>query len=695
MFSLGLATIAVTYTTPWRALGIIGASLLVGTTAQLGFTEPMWFQGIKLQSNLKSQLLLQLFLILQLVVGLYYLFNGGIKRNFFGVLSQNLPKIGFIKLTLITLLLLGTSISFMPFIKHRELIPLAEQVLLSNGFWLLNVISVIALLLHTHTNDAAPLFNRFIAPTSSFNKSSVDSGDRKFALTLALWLFLASALVCFFGFERVPHVEDELVYLFQSKYLLLGQLSAPPPIEPEAFQFYLLQVADDKWYTITLPGWPLVLALGSALDVAWLVNPFLAGLSILLAHSLTKQLLDRTSANIIILLMACSPWLIATSASLMNHTLTLVLTLATWLAFINAKRKHSVCLALTAGLFAGFMVLVRPLDGLIMGLLTGFWSLTLLKQSRGWLLVFSYSLGCILIGGLVLPFNEHITGDPLLMPQNDYINQLWGEGKNRLGFGDDIGPPTLWGSLDLYRGHNLKEALINTQQSSYMTNFELLGWGIGSLILAFILLVWGKLRRIETYMLIFVLAIIACYSLYWFSGSFYIGPRYWFMIFFPLIVLSAGGVRVLTKSINANAILPGFDRRLVITLLILCLVTVLAFIPWRAGTRYYEYRDYHDAYRQLLSKQELSNSLLFIRSQKEEDFASAFIFTEPDFAPGSPVFAYDLGLDSNLAIASQMQQRPIYYVSGRDTNSKQVQIIEGPLNYKDLLQRQTTVDKVQ
>ena len=69
----------------------------------------------------------------------------------------------------------------------------------------------------------------------------------------------------------------------------------------------------------------------------------------------------------------------------------------------------------------GFLFLVRPLDGLIIGFLTGLWCLRYLLGKGGMLQVVAYCLGCVLIGSLVFPFNAALTGEMLTTPLNNYI----------------------------------------------------------------------------------------------------------------------------------------------------------------------------------------------------------------------------------------------------------------------------------
>lgn len=111
----------------------------------------------------------------------------------------------------------------------------------------------------------------------------------------------ASLALGAFAFQHLPHVEDEVAYLFQARTFAAGALSVPAP--PEAAQpgldYYLLQVRDGRWFSTSVPGWPLALAPFAALGVPWLLNPLLAGLSVLLAYRIALRRLGRDQAHLV------------------------------------------------------------------------------------------------------------------------------------------------------------------------------------------------------------------------------------------------------------------------------------------------------------------------------------------------------------------------------------------------------------
>jgi hypothetical protein len=119
----------------------------------------------------------------------------------------------------------------------------------------------------------------------------------------ALWVVLVSSLLAWVVLERMPHVPDEVTYLFHAKYLAAGKLYLPMPPDEKAL-FINFTIADGaKWYSVVALGWPLVLAIGVWLGVPWLVGPVLGGATILLAHVLLRRLYDRELADAAALLL--------------------------------------------------------------------------------------------------------------------------------------------------------------------------------------------------------------------------------------------------------------------------------------------------------------------------------------------------------------------------------------------------------
>ncbi|MCB9832918.1 MAG: glycosyltransferase family 39 protein [Planctomycetes bacterium] len=494
---------------------------------------------------------------------------------------------------------------------------------------------------------------------------------RRLPILAALFVTTVAALISWFVFDRVPHVPDGLAYLFQAKTIAGGSFAAPAPPVPEAFQVYLMDVRGGQWYAVTNPGFPLLLALGVKLGCAWLVNPVLGGLTILASHALMRRLLDRRWADLGVILLACSPWFLFLSASLMTHLATqFFATLGAVLA-IDARRAGRADQGFASGAAFGFVFLIRPLDGLLLGfvggaiLLVGWWRE---RQPRFAVLV-AFALGALAVSSVLLMFSRALTGHWLEPPINAYIAELWPGSTNRLGFGPEVGnPPQRWGPLDPIPGHGWRDVLLNSNQNLANLQLELFGWPIGSLALLAFLVARGRLDRLSRLLLALLLLLLVGYNLYWFSGGPDFGPRYWFSMILPLVILSLRGLERLGRETD--------PARLGVVLAFLLVLIVPVFGGWRICGRYLDYRGFHAGYRRLLEEHpEIRGGLVFVDSPEEIDYGCAFILNDPWLGRGSTVFARDRGLAADFELMRRMKDRRIYWVEGPARSAAGVRLV--------------------
>ena len=94
----------------------------------------------------------------------------------------------------------------------------------------------------------------------SFRNDMKRVSPNRLILFICLLTFLASAAVAFFAFERLPHLEDEVAYLFQAKTMALGHLTVPSPARPEAFWTPFVLDHQGQRFGKYPPGWPAILA---------------------------------------------------------------------------------------------------------------------------------------------------------------------------------------------------------------------------------------------------------------------------------------------------------------------------------------------------------------------------------------------------------------------------------------------------
>jgi hypothetical protein len=303
------------------------------------------------------------------------------------------------------------------------------------------------------------------------------------------------------------------------------------------------------------------------------------------------------------------------------------------------------------------------------GVLTGVWAMTRvdLKAVSGWVMVAVFGGGCALIGSLIFPYNQALTGDALMTPIDQYFDLLWHTGANRLGFGADVGSPDHWGGVDVWLGHSPLESLAQAQFNLRALNVELLGWSIGSLVLLYVHLLWGRVTRADWCMLVVIAVTIAAYALYWFNGGFYVGPRYWFMTLFPVMFLSARGLQTAAGLIVRARIAHG--REMVASLvLLLAFAMLVSFLPWRATGRYWGFRGAHSAYRELAATGVRDGALVFIKTDDLAEYGNAFALNSPDLT--GPIYLRDQGPALNAQIIARYPGRPVQQISAADLRAE-------------------------
>ncbi|HWT77856.1 MAG TPA: glycosyltransferase family 39 protein, partial [Candidatus Methylomirabilis sp.] len=197
----------------------------------------------------------------------------------------------------------------------------------------------------------------------------------RYSLVAAVWVTVAAIALAVFSYERHPHLADEVVYLAQARFLAHGHLTVPAPPIPDAFNVYLMEIQNNRWYPSPPPGWPAILALGVLLGLPWLVNPVLAGLNVLLTFSLLKELYDLRTARISLLLLSVSPWHLFMAMNYMPHTSTLTCALVAAVAMIRSRRTEKAGWGWVSGIATGMASLIRPLEGFVLSGLLGLWAI--------------------------------------------------------------------------------------------------------------------------------------------------------------------------------------------------------------------------------------------------------------------------------------------------------------------------------
>ncbi len=506
----------------------------------------------------------------------------------------------------------------------------------------------------------------------------------RFAVGASVWVIVLAIVLSFFSYECHPHVPDEVIYLYQARYLANGMLTVPAPPVPEAFSFYMIPHESHRWYSIFPPGWPAVLALGVLLGVPWLINPVLAGLSVLLTYLFFQEISDRFMARIAVFLLCISPWFIFMAMNFMSHTFTLTCALTAALAIARARRSGKAIWGWLGGVATGIVSLIRPLDGIIVAGILGLWAIGVgarrLKASS----ILAFVVGTIMVGAIIFPYNMQITGHPTSFPLTAYYKEYFGPKANALGFGPERG---LGWAIDPFPGHSPIDALVNANLNTFSINIELFGWSTGSLIIIALLLFSRKMRKSDYLMLIMILAIAATYSLYWFSGGPDFGARYWYLMLVPLIGLTVRGTQMLQEKFNFGEISSPNSKRVIVAIMALSLLSLINFFPWRAIDKYHHYRGMRPGIRELAKKYDFGKSLVLIRGDSS-DYQSAWTYNPINTEGDVPIYAWDRNPDIRAKVVKAYLNRTVWIVNGSSITHCGFRVIEGPLPALELLAKE-------
>ena len=166
-------------------------------------------------------------------------------------------------------------------------------------------------------------------------------------------------------FEHLPHLEDEFAYLFQARIFQHGDtfIETPQPERPY-WQPFLVNL-NEKRFSKYPPGWSLLLAIGTGMNLPWVVNVWFAGLIVALVYRFGRELYDRTAGITAAVLMTISPIALILNGSLMGHTSTLFFTTlfvyGLWRVERERRKPRLWMWAALSGASLGMLITSRPL----------------------------------------------------------------------------------------------------------------------------------------------------------------------------------------------------------------------------------------------------------------------------------------------------------------------------------------------
>ena len=479
------------------------------------------------------------------------------------------------------------------------------------------------------------------------------------ALLISAAAAAASAWVALEVFEGLPHLEDEIAFLWEADVMADGEIYLASPPSPHSFLVPFVVDHEGRRFGKYPPGWPAALSLGARAGAPWAVNPLLAGLGVWLIYRLGSRVAGQWIGVLAAALAASSPNLLMLSGSLMGHALGLVLAAAFWLAWIDlfiappaggAKRAPAPLLVAVAGLSLGLLALTRPLTAVGVALpcaAHGVWIL-LRGDARSRRQLLGVGALSLFLAAVLFLWQAALTGDPWLNPYT-----LWWS-YDRVGFGPGIGRTA--------SGHNLHWAWVNTRFSLSAGLHDLFGWPYLSWI--FLPLGIYALRRKAAGLLLAAAmpSLVLVYVAYW-IGSWLLGPRYYYESLPGLAIASAVGVAWLGGWLRPSrgrlARARAFGAGVLLVLLLL--MNVRFYIPLRVGGLRGLNGFTREAMRPLQDA-DLGRALVIVHPERTWTEYGTLLPLTPPFAEGDLLLAYTRGKATDRELADLLpDHRLIHY----------------------------------
>ncbi len=514
-------------------------------------------------------------------------------------------------------------------------------------------------------------------------------------LFLCLVSFAASGLVAEFVFERLPHLEDEVAYLFQARVFALGRCYVDSPPKPSSFFAPFVVDYQGKRFGKYPPGYSLLLSTGVLLGQPWVINSLATALSLFVLYLLGAALYNRAVALLAVVLGLSSPFLLIMSGTLLSHPACLLFISLFLLFFFKATTSPRWYYPLAAGAWLGLAFLIRPVTALGVGAPFFIYALALaLKngKSRRWTRIqadcsndFSrfvctrteeinrfhgkemarYALMAVvfLFLALLLPwYNFVLTSDPLLSPYRlcyDY---------DRFGFGLGFGPDE----------HTLENAWYNLKLNLSRLNVHLFGWPLSSLLFVPVPFLTLSKKKWDYLLLAGALSLALTYTPYWASGGNYGGPRYYYEALPLLFLLTARGIEkaaYLLSKVPGTLEVPGtstretrfFGKNLVSGLVYLVVAGLVLYnLGQHLPGQLSQYRGFYGITAESLraaQKADLKNALVFVYREDWTDYAPLFSVNSPTL-DSEVVYAIDRGEVENADLMALYPDRAYYYLKG-------------------------------
>jgi hypothetical protein len=375
---------------------------------------------------------------------------------------------------------------------------------------------------------------RASVPPSRTTADRVLSRSTRAAIAIVVLGIVLSILTGKFVLRDFANSADEWAYQFQANTFLQGTSyrdATEDPLIPQLGTTYFVVVKDSKWFAMTFPGWPALLAVGRLLGVGAFVNPLLAGIALWFTYLVAREVLGERSALLVGVLIVTSPFFLLNSASYFSQPTTLACTAGALYLVLRGIKSRSWQFSMLSGILIGLAFTTRPFTALAIGIpivaaLATVGTRDTSRTERG-LRAIGFGLGFLLPAIPWLLYNASITGDPLTTPYS------WSGNKDVPGF-----------FKDGYSVHTPLDGVVIT--AGHL--LDLWAW-MPFALLPFAVVGWSRPRTWELKLLAAIpVAIVAAYWAYINYGGNQYGPRYYYEALPSLAILIVRGLDLSRES---------------------------------------------------------------------------------------------------------------------------------------------------
>ena len=359
------------------------------------------------------------------------------------------------------------------------------------------------------------------------------------AAGLAAFGLVVAAFINYSYNDHMPHVPDEVAYLFQAKLLSNFHLAAPVPRVPEVFDFFyppFLIVADGHWIGQYPFGHPLILAFGEKIGAVWLIPAIVGAATVFLVFAIGRKVYSARVGLLAALIFVASPFFLMTASNFMSHGTAAFYFMGSLFCIVISDRRPFTY-GFIGGLMYGLFFNTQQLTAIALIVPTGLLLLSyaIPKDAR---LPATHHIGGFLAGGMVMfgayfLYNLGTTGDAFT---------------NGLQIGSNPAKFIGFGGVE----NSASQGIQNQQIQLAFLILVLNGWPLYvGLMFVFMPFVLATRHRWDWFLLISAIVAMGVYVL--FIGRIMHGPRYWYVASPLLALLTARGADRAAEVLSAGA----------------------------------------------------------------------------------------------------------------------------------------------